>query len=135
MNSHPSLPNGHFDLFVPLASGHHFLLYLIRHHGEAEPYNVVVVVIFFSGGGGGGAELVFFHMYYNYFYSFRLPCPVVPVSDPEEEGFDCYILVCENLEWDNSTWNFLKKKLRKTAEVYIAVKNYKFLKLNLVAAV
>ena len=60
---------------------------------------------------------------------------MVPVSDPLEEGFDCYILVCENLEWDNSTWNFLKKKLRKTAEVYIAVKNYKFLKLNLVAAV
>ena len=54
MYSHPSLHNGHFDLFVPLASGHHFLLYLIRHHGEAEPYNVVVVVIFFSGGGGGG---------------------------------------------------------------------------------
>ena len=52
---------------------------------------------------------------------------MVPVSDPEEEGFDYYILVCENLEWDNSTWNFLKKKLRKTAEVYIAVKNYKFL--------
>ena len=69
--SHPSLHNGHFDLFVPLASGHHFLLYLIRHHREAEPYNVVVVVIFFSGGGAGwGAELVFFHMYYNYFYSF-----------------------------------------------------------------
>ena len=54
MYSHPSLHNGHFDLFVPLASGHHFLLYLVRHHGEAEPYNVVVVVvIFFSGGGGG----------------------------------------------------------------------------------
>lgn len=53
----------------------------------------------------------------------RLPCPVVPVSDPEEEGFDCYILVCENLEWDNSTWNFLKKKLRKTAEVDKAVYN------------
>ena len=61
MNSHPSLPNGHFDLFVPLASRHHFLLYLIRHHGEAEPYNVVVVVIFFSGGrGGGGLNWSFF---------------------------------------------------------------------------
>ena len=48
---------------------------------------------------------------------------MVPVSDPEEEGFDCYILVCENLEWDNSTWNFLKKKLKKTAEVYIVVIN------------
>ena len=95
----------------------------------------MLLLLLFFFRGGWGAELVFFHMYYNYFYSFRLPCPVVPVSDPEEEGFDCYILVCENLEWDNSTWNFLKKKLRKTAEVYIAVKNYKFLKLNLVAAV
>ena len=60
MYSHPTLHNGHFDLFVPLASGHHFLLYLIRHHGEAEPYNVVVVVIFFSGGGGGGLNWSFF---------------------------------------------------------------------------
>ena len=48
---------------------------------------------------------------------------MVPVSDPDEKGFDCYILVCENLEWDNSTWNFLKKTLKKTAEVYIVVIN------------
>ena len=48
---------------------------------------------------------------------------MVPVSDPEEEGFDCYILVCENREWDNSTWNFLKEELKKTAEVYIVFIN------------
>jgi len=46
---------------------------------------------------------------------------VVPVSSPSQEGFDCFVLVCENLEWDNPTWEFLKEPIKAAAKVDKAV--------------
>lgn len=51
------------------------------------------------------------------FVFLRLPCPVIPVRKPKEEAFDSYVLVCENLEWDNPTWAFLKEPIQKAAKV------------------
>lgn len=31
--------------------------------------------------------------------------------------FDCYVLVCENLEWSNSGWDFLKTPILEAAKV------------------
>ncbi|XP_015758531.1 PREDICTED: putative aminopeptidase W07G4.4 [Acropora digitifera] len=51
----------------------------------------------------------------------RQSCAVVPVSSPSQEGFDCFVLVCENLEWDNPTWEFLKEPIKAAAKVDKAV--------------
>ncbi|XP_068709461.1 putative aminopeptidase W07G4.4 isoform X1 [Montipora foliosa] len=51
----------------------------------------------------------------------RQPCPVVPVYSPKQDGFDSFILVCENLDWDNSAWEFLKDPILKAATVDQAV--------------
>ena len=47
----------------------------------------------------------------------RLPCHVVPVKGPSSDKFDCYVLVCENLEWSNPEWDFLKTPILEAAKV------------------
>ena len=47
----------------------------------------------------------------------RLPCPVIPVKGPAPDKFDCYVLVCENLEWSNPGWDFLKTPILEAAKV------------------
>lgn len=47
----------------------------------------------------------------------RLPCPVIPVKAPIPGTFDCYVLVCENLEWSNPGWDFLKTPILEAAKV------------------
>ena len=42
---------------------------------------------------------------------------MVAVCSPTQEGFDCFILVCENLDWDDSAWEFLKDPILKAATV------------------
>ncbi|KAL9983602.1 hypothetical protein ACROYT_G005798 [Oculina patagonica] len=51
----------------------------------------------------------------------RLPCPVVPVKAPKPGLADCYVLVCENLEWSNPEWDFLKKPILEAQKVDKAV--------------
>ena len=46
---------------------------------------------------------------------------MVPVSSPSQEGFDCFVLVCENLEWDNPTWDFLKQPIQAAAKVKVCL--------------
>ena len=49
---------------------------------------------------------------------------MVPVCSPTQEGFDCFILVCENLEWDNPTWEFLKEPIQTAAKVKVCFHGY-----------
>ena len=50
----------------------------------------------------------------------RLPCHVIPVKAPLPDKFDCYVLVCENLEWSNPEWDFLKTPILEAAKVKAA---------------
>ena len=52
---------------------------------------------------------------------FSQSCAVVPVCSPTQEGFDCFVLVCENLEWDNPTWEFLKQPIQAAAKVKVCL--------------
>ena len=61
-NSHPSLHNGHFDLFVPLASGHHFLLYLSQASWRGWAVQCCCCCYFLGEGGGGGWTGLFSHV-------------------------------------------------------------------------
>lgn len=51
----------------------------------------------------------------------RLPCHIIPVKTPLPDKFDCYVLVCENLEWSNQDWDFLKTPILEAAKVDKAV--------------
>ena len=43
------------------------------------------------------------------------------------DKFDCYVLVCENLEWSNPEWDFLKTPILEAAKVKAAcIINYTF---------
>lgn len=47
----------------------------------------------------------------------RLPCPVIPVNSPKQGTFDCYVLVCENLDWSIPAWDFLKTPILEAKKV------------------
>ncbi|KAJ7356319.1 manganese ion binding [Desmophyllum pertusum] len=51
----------------------------------------------------------------------RLPCPVIHVKAPKQGTFDCYVLVCENLDWSNPLWDFLKEPIVEAGKVDKAV--------------